>query len=90
MALTPDQLAQSEKMLREGMTYGQIATHYGVSKGSFASSLWRYRDFLANGPKPKATQCQAGHSWSEESLTERWADRKARLARERAQGGVHA
>ena len=26
------------------------------------------------------------YSWSEEALTEKWADRKARLAKERAQG----
>lgn len=58
-----------------GMTYSQAARQIGWTRNQVAGVIHRHKN-----PRDGVAR---DHSYSEGNLTEKWADRKARLLRER-------
>jgi hypothetical protein len=58
--MTQSDMADAEKMFREGMTYRQIGEIYGLPRAVFAKRLQRYRDRVKEGKSESDTSTGAG------------------------------
>lgn len=75
-------------MLNSGMKRSAIAAHYGVNKNQLAGAIYA----MSGANKERLRRQHRTHyktreyesGWNETLLTERWEDRKARRAKERA------
>lgn len=64
-----------------GETFSSLARRYGLTKGKVAGLVRRYK--IQEPPKrkrlsPDRFEYDNASRWTEESLTEKWADRKSR------------
>lgn len=80
MSAPPPWLAEAQRLQRtEGLSFSQIAERLGLTRGQVGGAMARAREGpaagAAHGGKPHGRAC---HMWTEEVLTERWEDRKAR------------
>lgn len=90
----PERRRQLKRLIQSGLFYREIAKLMGVSKNSICSAAVRYdltldAQQVRDRARAAAHEGRGGHprkhvnsSW-EARLTETWAERKARLARER-------
>jgi len=84
----PERLKQLRDYRNEGLSFAQIAERMGSTRGAVAHAVWVY--ILGNKNvsgihyyvRKKDGIQQPLRNWSEEALTETWAERKARRARE--------
>lgn len=96
---TDEQVAQMLDYWSRDLSAGAIAPLVGKTRSSVMSKLFRMgvlkrprsqaKDLVAArkavAPSARDAESMRHNSWSEERLTEKWADRKERLRRERAQ-----
>ena len=91
---TPEQDEEILAFWYRRWSAGMIAQHVGKTRSAILGRLYRLgvlgkpRDQRV--PRVRVSQSDTTHrggfrNWSEESLTEKWADRKERLRREREQ-----
>lgn len=78
---TEDREATLRRLRASGFSFGMIAKEIGCTRRAAGGKHWRLMRPRRVGPAPTRL---ASHGWSEEALTECWADRKARRAAERA------
>lgn len=85
MKWTEENIARAVMMRRGGYSAQLIADALGITRNAVIGKLHRLDEpavgqVYTKTPKKRQTK----ERWSAERLTESWADRKARLARERA------
>ena len=69
----------------QGLTCTQIGERLGVSRAAAAKAVWTHVLGNGHGSGTKPSRRRLVHqSWDESRLIEPWAERKARLAKERA------
>lgn len=69
------------RMRQDGQTYTQMARAFGVSKSAIAGALWRLRNPWT--PRPRKTRLTMDDRYTEATLTESYAQWKARKMQER-------
>lgn len=80
---TADKTAELIKLRSEGLSFAKLGRALGCTRNAVLSKVHR----LDRKPVPRAAGPQPtrkSHMWNDRSLTETWADRKARRAAERA------
>lgn len=87
---TKDEIETAIRMRGDGFSSAMIALKVGRTRNAVVGKLWKM------GVKPggiyhrskntgvRATQIFSARTWTDEKLTETWADRKIRRAQERA------
>lgn len=86
-----DQIPELEELRRSGKSFSECGQVLGRSRSSVAKAVWAY--ILGHGhgtgakpPRIRQTNRRPiGSRWDERALTETYAERKARLKRERAE-----
>lgn len=85
---TDERVERLRALLAEGKTYSQCAEILGKPRGSIATGVWRYIDGKPwkHGQKRKYVRKsdRAPERYTDDALTETWAERKARRARQSA------
>lgn len=60
-------------LTERGLSASQCAIRLGTTRNAVLGKLWRQRRVLRPPSEPKS---KLGPMWTEQRLTERWADRK--------------
>lgn len=84
---TETMISEAISMRERGLSSAVIAERIGMTRNAVVGKLWRIGvrggDVVITSQK-KASRRGGSVTWSEEKLTETWADRKIRRAQERA------
>lgn len=72
---TPERRMRLSRLLSAGMTYSQAAKALRLPRGSVCWATARYGIGRPQADTSRATG-QRAEDWSEDRLTERWADRR--------------
>lgn len=82
---TDEVVERAASMRRAGFSSAEIGRSMGLTRNAVVGKLWRVSRAASGKVVPfKPLARVEPRTYSEAALTERWADRKARLARERA------
>ena len=74
-----------QQMVAEGLSPRQMAERLNVSRSAVIKAVWTHVHGNGHGSGTKPSRRRLVHqSWDESRLIEPWAERKARLAKERA------
>lgn len=81
---TSERLGVAFALRQDGLSCSQIADVMGVTRNSVVGKMWRANNPRKKKVSPVRTQQKEPRTYSDDALTEKWADRKVRLSRERA------
>lgn len=87
---TPERVAELRRLRDDGLSFAKCGAVMGKTRSAIGAAVWYY--ILGNpwprGPsvrlRSKSDVVRHVADWTDRSLTETWAERKARLARARA------